>query len=156
MTSDTSGTLGTPGTPDWLTALPAAGSAALVHAAATDLWPVIRDRFVLLLGRDAPDRATAAARRLDALRRIAAQPGSERELADARRDWRVRLQDLLEENPDTVHELRSVIAAVPPPRPTTTAAAYRQDNHAYDRSTLNAVQNGNLTIHRSAPDAPDG
>ncbi|MFI9174598.1 hypothetical protein [Streptomyces lincolnensis] len=132
--------------PDWLTTLAAAGSAALVNAASTDVWQSARDRFVRLLGRDDAGRTETAARRLDALRGIAQEPGNERALAEARRAWRLRLEDLLEEHPDAADELRSAIAELPPPRPTATAANH-QVNHAYDHGTVNSVQNGDLTIH---------
>lgn len=141
--------------PDWLTTLAAAGSAALVNAASTDAWEAARERFAPLLGRGDPDRTETAARRLDALRRTAEEPGNERELADARRAWRLRLQDLLEDHPEAADELRSAIAALPPPPPAS-GTTNRQDNRAYDHGTVNAVLNGDLTIHRTRPNASDG
>ncbi|MEU8756293.1 hypothetical protein [Streptomyces chartreusis] len=141
--------------PEWLTTLAAAGSAALVNAASTDVWQAARERFARLLGRGDPDRTEAATRRLDDLRRVVQEPGNERELAEARRAWRLRLQDLLEENPDAAGELRSAIAELPPPRPVS-AAVIRQDNRAYDHGTVNAVGNGDLTVHPTRPAASDG
>ncbi|MFJ4364431.1 hypothetical protein ACIP4S_09770 [Streptomyces chartreusis] len=141
--------------PEWLTALAAAGSAALVNAASTDVWQAARERFARLLGRGDTDRTEAATRRLDDLHRVVREPGNERELAEARRAWRLRLQDLLEENPDAAEELRSAIAELPPPR-AASAAAIRQDNRAYDHGTVNAVVNGDLTVHPTRPAASDG
>ncbi|MGW4869339.1 hypothetical protein [Streptomyces chartreusis] len=141
--------------PEWLTTLAAAGSAALVNAASTDVWQAARERFARLLGRGDPDRTEAATRRLDDLHRVVREPGNERELAEARRAWRLRLQDLLEENPDAADELRSAIAELPPPRPVS-AAAVRQDNRAYDHGTVNAVAIGDLTVHPTRPAASDG
>ncbi|MFE7068910.1 hypothetical protein ACFU96_02295 [Streptomyces sp. NPDC057620] len=141
--------------PEWLSMLTAAGSAALVDAASTDAWQAARERFARLLGRGDPDRTEAAARRLDELRRVADLPGNERELADARHAWRLRLQDLLEDHPDAVGDLRSAIAELPPPR-TASAAMNRQENRAHDHGTVNAVLNGDLTIHRTRPAASDG
>lgn len=142
--------------PEWLTTLAAAGSAALVNAASTDVWQAARERFARLLGRGDPGRTEAAARRLDDLHRVVREPGNERELAEARRAWRLRLQDLLEEHPDAVGELRSAIAELPPPLPASAAAAIRQDNRAYDHGTVNAVVNGDLTVHPTRPAASDG
>ncbi|MEV3993835.1 hypothetical protein AB0J57_33640 [Streptomyces sp. NPDC049837] len=136
--------------PDWLTTLAAAGSAALVNAASTDLWQSARDRFALLLGRGDAHRTEAAARRLDALRHIAQEPANARDLAEARRAWRLRLQDLLEEHPGAADELRSAIAALPPPPPRPAPAA-QQHNRAHDHATVNAVVNGDLTIHQTLP-----
>ncbi|MEU7665000.1 hypothetical protein [Streptomyces lincolnensis] len=134
--------------PDWLTTLAAAGSAALVNAASTDVWQSARDRFARLLGRDDTGRTETAARRLDDLRHIAQEPGNERALAEARRAWRQRLEDLLEEHPDAADELRSAIAELPPPRSASTATNH-QVNQAYDHGTVTSVQNGDLTIHHT-------
>ncbi|MEU6305468.1 hypothetical protein [Streptomyces chartreusis] len=141
--------------PEWLTTLAAAGSAALVNAASTDVWQAARERFARLLGRGDADRTEAATRRLDDLHRVVREPGNERELAEARRAWRLRLQDLLEEHPDAAGELRSAIAELPPPLPAS-AAAIGQDNRAYDHGTVNAVVNGDLTVHPTRPAASDG
>ncbi|MFJ6835817.1 hypothetical protein [Streptomyces sp. NPDC091209] len=141
--------------PDWLTTLAAAGSAALVGAASTDAWQTARDRFARLLGRGDADHTRTAARRLDDLRSIAQRPGNERELADARRAWRLCFQDLLQEHPDAADELRSAIAELPPPEPASPATV-RQENRAYDHGTVNAVTNGNLTIHQAGPDTSRG
>ncbi|MFD6287774.1 hypothetical protein [Streptomyces sp. NPDC060205] len=141
--------------PEWLSTLTAAGSAALVNAASTDAWQGARERFARLLGRGDPDRTEAAARRLDELRRVAGLPGNERELADARHAWRLRLQDLLEDHPDAAVDLRSAIAGLPLPRHTS-AAVNRQDNHAREHGTVNAVLNGDLTIHGTRPTGSGG
>ncbi|KAB1980181.1 hypothetical protein [Streptomyces triticiradicis] len=138
--------------PDWLTTLAAAGSAALVGAASTDAWQTARDRFARLLGRGDAEHTRTAVRHLDELRSLAQRPGSRQELAEARRTWRLHLQNLLAEHPDAADELRSAIAELPPPGPAS-AAAPRQENRAYDHGTVNAVVNGNLTIHQTGPDA---
>lgn len=139
---------------DWLSELAAAGAAALVTAASTDAWQTTRNRFVRLLGRGDADRSERVARRLDALRQTAQQPGSDQELAEACRTWRVRLQDLLEEHPDTAEELRSAIVELPLPRPGTTAS-YRQYGNAKDHGTVIMNQHGDQTI-RSWPGTPNG
>ncbi|MFC9961253.1 hypothetical protein ACFVIB_28330 [Streptomyces nigra] len=141
--------------PDWLTTLAAAGSAALVNAASTDVWQTARERFLLLLGRGDPARTETAARRLDALRRSAEEPGNERALAEARSAWRQRLGDLLEEHPEAAAELRSAIAELPPPR-AARVPSVAQENHASGHGTVNAVVNGDQTNIRTAPEAGGG
>ncbi|GGM19492.1 hypothetical protein GCM10010129_74730 [Streptomyces fumigatiscleroticus] len=138
-------------TSDWLTALAAAGSAALVSAASTDAWQATRDRFVRLLGRDDAECRETAARHLDALRGIAREPGGDSALADARRVWRVHLRDFLAEHPDAAGELRSAIAALPAPD---AAPTYRQDVKAQDHATVYAFQHSSPTIHQTRPGTP--
>ncbi|KUN38837.1 hypothetical protein [Streptomyces longwoodensis] len=138
---------------DWLTQLAAAGSAALVSAASTDAWQTTRDRFVRLLSRGDPDRVEAASRRLDALRHTARTQDGDRALAEARRTWQVRLQDLLEEHPEAADELRSTIASLPPPRPATTS--YRQQGTAQDHGKVFMNQHGDQIIRETRPGTPD-
>lgn len=137
---------------DWLTELAAAGSAALVAAASTDAWQTTRDRFVRLLGRGDPDRVETASRRLDTLRHTAQNPAGNRDLAEARRTWQVRLQDLLEEHPEAADELRSTIASLPLPRP---ATSFHQQGTARDHGQVFMNQNGDQIIRETRPGMPD-
>ncbi|MFK4225273.1 hypothetical protein [Streptomyces sp. NPDC019890] len=137
-------------TPDWLAALAAAGAAGLVSAATTDALQTTRDHFVRLLGRGDPDRSEAAARRLDALRQIAQTAGSDRDLSEARHAWRIRLQDLLDEHPDTAEDLQAVIAALPPPP--RAAASYQQHGRAEGQGTVIMNQHGDQSVHLVRPD----
>ncbi|MDV9169810.1 hypothetical protein R6V09_06625 [Streptomyces sp. W16] len=138
---------------DWLTELAAAGSAALVAAASTDAWQTTRDRFVRILSRGDPDRVETASRRLDVLRHAAQTPDGDRGLAEARRTWQIRLQDLLEEHPEAADELRSTIASLPPPRPATTS--YRQHGAARDHGRVFMNQHGYQIIRETRPGTPD-
>ncbi|MEU5536109.1 hypothetical protein [Streptomyces sp. NPDC020362] len=139
---------------DWMSELGAAGAAALVGAASTDAWQAARDRFVGLLGRGDRGRSEVAAGRLDALRRTAQTPDSERELAAARRAWQVRLEDLLEEHPDAAAELRATIESLPAPRHT--GSSYRQYGRAQDHGTVNMNQHGDQFIREARPHTPNG
>ncbi|MFD9903566.1 hypothetical protein [Streptomyces sp. NPDC059063] len=138
-------------TPEWLATLASAGAAGLVGAATTDAWQTTRAAFVQLLGRGDPDRAAAAARRLDELRTAAHGAASERELAEARHAWRVRLQDLLAEHPDAAGELQAAIAAFAPPRRDSTS--YRQYVRAEGQGTAIVNQHGNQSVRVVRPDA---
>ncbi len=95
--------------------LAAAGGTALVTAMVTDGWESFKDRFARLLGRGdakAVDRATARLEESQAL--LAALAGAELQRVRAEQGlaWRIRLGDLLDEQPDGEHELRSLVAEV--------------------------------------------
>ncbi|GAA2277738.1 hypothetical protein GCM10010145_58440 [Streptomyces ruber] len=89
----------------------AAGS-ALVGAMATDAWKQARDGVVALWRRVRPERAEEVGRDLDALH---GQVLRAREAEDADTEqalqgwWRVRLQELLQQDPHAADELRRLL-----------------------------------------------
>ncbi|MFH8715077.1 hypothetical protein [Streptomyces zaomyceticus] len=81
-----------------LTAVAAAGGTAVVQAAGTDVWTVVRSRVATLLGRDAASEQ-AVLTRLD---RTVADLQESHDHGDARQSrlveaWRTRFEDLLED-----------------------------------------------------------
>ena len=92
---------------------PVAAGNTLVAAAVTDAWETARQRFARLFGRGKPDPATE--RRLEATRSqlAAASPaGLEQVQADLASQWALRLEDLLEEDPDAEAALRALVEEI--------------------------------------------
>jgi len=87
----------------------------LVAAAATDVWQQVRNGFARLLGRGDHGQEMTATRRLDALA-TAVEQASPDKRAEVRQqlqaDWRVRLADLIEDDPAVAHSLRSLVDQV--------------------------------------------
>lgn len=93
--------------------LATAGGTALVTAMVTDGWEGIKARFARLLGRGSAKEVEGAAARLEACRTLLATlagPELQRARAEQELAWRVRLGDLLEQEPDVERELRSLVA----------------------------------------------
>lgn len=96
----------------WLAQLGATGAAALVQAAATEVWQLARSRFIRLFGRGDKEREAAAQRRLDALAAEVEQtPPAQRDQVRQRLlpVWQARLADLIEEDPAAAEALRSLL-----------------------------------------------
>lgn len=92
----------------------AAGATTLVTAMTTDAWTSVKQGFARLLGRGDPEREEAAERRLERSRQeLTGRTGAELERARAEQEaaWRLRLGDLLEDDPAAEAELRALIAA---------------------------------------------
>lgn len=87
----------------------AAGS-ALVSAMSTDAWQQARDGVIALWRRIRPERAEQVGDELEALREqvLRARHDSDTEQALAGM-WRLRLQTLLQEDPDAVDDLRRLL-----------------------------------------------
>lgn len=97
-----------------LAALAAAGGTALVSAMATDGWTSAKQGFARLLGRGQPEQQEVAERRLERSRQeLAVRSGTELEQARIEQEaaWRLRLSDLLEDDPAAEAELRALVAA---------------------------------------------
>lgn len=100
---------------EWWTSLASSGASALVSAAATDAWAAARAGFLKLFARGNPQRECIAANRLD---EVAVQVESvDEECRDEVREalthvWRVRLSDLLEEEPDAAEQVRVLVDQV--------------------------------------------
>ncbi|MDH6523104.1 hypothetical protein M2163_000390 [Streptomyces sp. SAI-135] len=95
-----------------LLALASAGGAALVQAMATDAWTAVRDGAARVLGRGDADRESRALERLDLSHNLVSQSDLEGEApvraAESAR-WSERLEVLLDEHPDQVEEVRSLV-----------------------------------------------
>ncbi|WP_327105990.1 hypothetical protein [Nonomuraea glycinis] len=96
-----------------LAALAAAGGTALVSAMSTDAWTSAKQGFARLLGRGGPERQEVAERRLERSRQELAGATSrepERARVEQEAAWRLRLSDLLEDDPAAEAELRVLVA----------------------------------------------
>ncbi|MDX3536847.1 hypothetical protein PV721_21210 [Streptomyces sp. MB09-01] len=88
-----------------LTALAAAGGAAVVQAATTDAWTGLRGRVARWFGRGDDRRVQVQLERLDrTAAELTASGGAEREQELQERAWRTRFEDLLEGLDDTERE----------------------------------------------------
>ncbi|WP_308346480.1 hypothetical protein [Streptomyces sp. ISL-66] len=103
-----------------LTAVAALGGGAVVQAAGTDAWLVVRERAAALLGRGDTARGRAELERLDRTARAlepeaAVDPEQERLRQEG--EWRTRFEMLLEsldarEQERTAQELRTLVSYV--------------------------------------------
>ncbi|MGW1196569.1 hypothetical protein ACWD4B_12065 [Streptomyces sp. NPDC002536] len=96
-----------------ITELASTGALALVNAVATDAWQGARAGFLRLLGRGEAERERVVASRLDEVATQLERASEEHQ--DQVREtllvvWRARLADLLEEQPDTVGEMLTLVA----------------------------------------------
>jgi len=94
---------------DVLAVLASTAGAALVAAAATDVWGTARDRFRRLLGRDEPDRQDQIDGWLDSTETAVAraEPAVARQLAQR---WAVRIEDHLERHPGSAGEVEDLVS----------------------------------------------
>jgi len=100
--------------------LAAAGAQVVVAAMATDVWPAVKARFAGLFGR-----GHRTEQRLERSRdRLVADPAvGEAEITG----WRVRLADLLEEDPQAAAGLAALIAELTPAVGLSAVQVVRQD-----------------------------
>jgi hypothetical protein len=140
-----------------LETLVVAGASALIGAIATDAWQTARSGFAKLLGRGDRQKQELADRRLDEAAAQVAQAGhdnQDRVRGELLAAWQVRLQDLLEEHPDAMDELRILTAQVQAQLPAA-QQAWVQHNLASGHGTVYGVQAGDQHIHyHGTPDAP--
>ncbi|MCA2225141.1 hypothetical protein [Nonomuraea aurantiaca] len=98
-----------------LAALAAAGGTALVSAMSTDAWTAAKQGFARLLGRGEPEQQDVVEQRLERSRRELAGKSDaalERARADQEAAWRLRLSDLLEDDPAVEADLRALVTAL--------------------------------------------
>ncbi|MGR6924292.1 hypothetical protein ACU635_59370 [[Actinomadura] parvosata] len=98
-----------------LAALAAAGGTALVSAMTTDAWMAAKQGFARLLGRGEPEQQQAVEQRLERARQDLAGKSDaalERARAEQAAAWRLRLSDLLEDDPAAEADLRALVAAL--------------------------------------------
>jgi hypothetical protein len=95
-----------------LIALAARGGNAIVEAATTTAWPAARSRMARLFARGDEDRRTVMERRLEETRTRLDEVRAQ-ELEPLRRrltqSWTTRLEDLLEDHPDSAGDLRQIL-----------------------------------------------
>ena len=109
-----------------LIALAALAGNTVVAAATTDAWEAARRKFARLLGRGDPKKEQLAEKRLEETRQqLASVSGQELEKARAElgKVWQVRLEDLLEEDPDVEADLRALVEQIQAQLPAGTVAA---------------------------------
>ncbi|MEU8177431.1 hypothetical protein AB0C14_31545 [Microbispora hainanensis] len=101
---------------EWVAAAIAAGGTAVVQAAGTDAWGIVRQRAARLLSRDDPERERTELMRLDQTALDLASPAAgEAALVRARQEaaWAARFEMLLEslgeaERERVAHELNDL------------------------------------------------
>jgi hypothetical protein len=96
-----------------LAAVAAAGGTTLVSAMTTDAWTSAKQGFARLLGRGKQERQEVAVQRLERSRQeLVGRTGVEAERARVEQEaaWRLRLSDLLEDDPAAEAELRVLVA----------------------------------------------
>jgi hypothetical protein len=124
---------------------------------ATNAWEAARAGFARLLGRGDQGRQDLADRRLAQAAMQVAQAGQDQQdrvRSELLVAWQVRLEDLLEECPDMVEELRTFSAQVQSRLPAA-QQTWAQQNLARDQGTVYGVQAGDQHIHHhSTPNPP--
>lgn len=102
-------------TADELMALASLAGQTVVTAAVTDAWETARRKFAQLFGRGDAERAKAAERRLDQTHEQLVGVGGadvEQIRAALTAQWTTRLADLLDEDPGTEAELRTIVEEI--------------------------------------------
>ncbi|UYB37820.1 hypothetical protein SLV14_000104 [Streptomyces sp. Je 1-4] len=148
-------------------ALAAAGGAAVVQAAGTDLWAGFRQRVAQLLGRGDTQREQAELERLDrtaAVVRTVGPDTEERARIVEEVSWRTRFETLLEssapeERALVAAELRALLADATPSTATSAsaggfAAGGRVDIHAESGAIAAGVINGEVRVGTPWPPGP--
>lgn len=99
-----------------LLALAATAGTGLVSAATTDAWESTKAGFARIFSRDDPKRVPIIESRLEATR-AAIGNAAPAEVEDVRRQeeslWTMRFTDLIEEYPEAVPTLRSIVDSLP-------------------------------------------
>jgi hypothetical protein len=140
-------------TPD-IQAVLAIGATTLVTAAATDVWNgLARPGFIRLFGRGGADQEAKAARRLDALAATVEQAPADRQVevrAQQQPQWLTRLQDLAEDDPTVIDDLRALVTEITAELPAEQQVQV-QNVVARDHGRAFGVQNGNIFYHEAPP-----
>jgi hypothetical protein len=140
---------------DWILQLAASGGAALAGAAATDAWRYAREGFARTLSRGDRSRAEQIERRLDVTAaEIERADGPDRaQVREVHRAaWQTRIEDLLDEHPDTADDLTELVRSVHQRLP---QAEQRWIQHVVvsgPHARANVVQGGNIIYHGRAAD----
>lgn len=146
-----------------LAGLASAGAMAVVKAAGTDAWVMVRDRVARLLSRGDANREVQLRDRLDQTAAAIGEGNSnpERGRLEAAA-WQARLEDRLEGAPEAEREqlislLREAVALSDPPRPVLAgqgsfAVGGNADIHAEGGSVAAGVIHGG--VHQANPPRP--
>jgi hypothetical protein len=130
---------------DSLMALASLAGNTVVAAAVTDAWNTTRHGVVRLFGRGGARQAALAERRLEETRgQLTAVSGAELEQARAvlAERWATRLADLMEEDPDTESELRTLVEQIQAQLPVGLPSAASHSAAAGRDMNLNASDGG--------------
>ncbi|MBQ0885270.1 hypothetical protein KBZ94_09995 [Streptomyces sp. RM72] len=137
--------------------LAAMGGGAIVAAAATDAWQSTKGGVAQLFSRGGDREEQRISVQLDRIPHHLEQASEAEQdqirtaLADR---WRVKLTELLEENPELEDELRALVEQVRASAPEV-QQSFTQNNHSHDQSRQYVVQHGTIVINDD-PDARQG
>lgn len=95
-----------------LIALAALAGRTVVAAASTDAWGACKRGFARLLGRGDPKKEQLAEQRLEETREQLAGTDSDQVRAAQAAEWKTRLADLLQEDPDAEADLRALVQQI--------------------------------------------
>jgi hypothetical protein len=139
-----------------LAVLAVAGGKALVAAMAADGWEGIKKQFASLLGRGGKKETAIAVARLEEAREsLAGLSGTVLEKARAEQEvaWRTRLADLLENDPSTATELRTLVGGIQA-KVVGSAELVQQRVTAFDQARVASQGHGMQTNFFGGQDEP--
>ncbi|WP_437003075.1 hypothetical protein [Streptomyces sp. enrichment culture] len=129
--------------------LAATGGGAIVAAAATDAWQSTKGGVARLFSRGDDREEQRISVQLDRiphqLEQASAAEQDQIRTAFADR-WRVKLTELLEEDPGLGDELRAIVGQVRASVPEA-QQIFTQNNHSHDQSRQYVVQHGTIVIN---------
>jgi hypothetical protein len=128
-----------------LLALAALAGQTVVTAATTDAWEACRRGFARLLSRGDPRKEQLAEQRLEETReQLTAAEGSDldRTRAAQAAEWKTRLADLLEEDPDAEADLRALVEQIRAQLPASVVSATDHSVAAGGNVNISATSGG--------------
>jgi hypothetical protein len=129
-----------------LMALAATGGNAVITAMATDGWESFKGRIAKIFGGGKPELAQATAARLDQTRSaLAGLNGADLERVRTEQQvvWRTRLEDLLEQHPETADQLEALVAEMK----TGSTGPVQQHAVAYDQAQQAVLGHGTQIVN---------
>jgi hypothetical protein len=135
-----------------LVSLTSIAGRTLVAAAVTDAWGTAKRGFVRLLGRGDPRQTELAQQRLEQARaQLASVPAAGLEQVRNRLEavWQARLQDVLDEHPETAIDLKALVEQIQAQLPSGVVSAANHGLAVGGDVTITASGGGvaALTIH---------
>ena len=126
-----------------------AGGTTVVEAMATDSWAAARDGVARLFRHRGEEEQSAIEAQLDNNAALVARAGDgERARQSLVPLWVLELESLLNEYPDAVPELRTLISDIEATRPTA-QKTWVQTNIARDNARVFASMAGNVVVHEA-------